>query len=85
MLILLYFVQARYAGMIQKVYAELDKQIREEGKPSEGKEFGLTAALDKVREKYGMYAFVPDGKSFDIGLPDTYRETMWQYCLQERA
>ncbi len=64
-----------------EVYAELDKQIRVEGKPSEGKEFGLTAALDKVREKYGMYAFVPDGKSFDIGLPDAYRETMWQYCL----
>ena len=61
-------------------YAELDRQIRQEGKPSEGKEFGLTAALDAVREKYGMYAFRPDGKSYDIGLPDAYRETMWAYC-----
>ncbi len=63
-----------------EVYAELDRQIRQEGKPSEGKEFGLTAALDAVREKYGMYAFRPDGKSYDIGLPDAYRETMWAYC-----
>ncbi len=64
-----------------EVYSELDKQIRQEEKPSEGKEYGLTAALDAVCEKYGMYAFVPNGKSFDIGLPDAYRETMWQYCL----
>ena len=64
-----------------EVYAELDRQIRQEGKPSEGKEYGLTAALDTVREKYGMYAFLPDGKSYDIGLPDAYRETMWAYCL----
>ena len=64
-----------------EVYAELERQIKQEGRPSEGKEYGLTAALDRVREKHGMYAFVPDGSSFDIGLPDAYRETMWKYCL----
>ena len=65
--------------LTQEVYEELDKEINS-GKPSEGKEFGLTATLDRVREKYGMYGFVPKGQSFDIGLPDTYRETMIKFC-----
>lgn len=63
-----------------EVFDELEKEINE-GVPSEGIEFGLTSALDNVREKYGMYGFVPDGYSFDIGLPDSYRETMWNFCL----
>lgn len=62
-----------------EVFEELERQIRGSGKPSEGKEYGLTAALDTVREKYGMYAFLPDGESFDIGLPDAYRETMRRF------
>lgn len=66
-----------------EVFEELDKQIRVTGKPSEGKEFGLTAALDTVREKYGMFAFLPNGESFDIGLPDAYRETMRRFGKQE--
>ena len=61
------------------MFSELEKRIVQERKLSEGKEFGLTEALDAVREKIGMYAFVPDGKSFDIGLPETYRETMWEF------
>ena len=62
------------------VYEELEHQIREIGKPSEGKEYGLTAALDAVRSKNGLYGFIPDGESFDIGLPDAYRRTMWEYA-----
>ena len=63
-----------------EVFQELDRQIRQDREPTEGKEYGLTAALDAVREKYGMYAFTPDGRSYDIGLPETYRETMWEFC-----
>lgn len=62
-----------------EVFEELEKQIKSDDLPTEGTEYGLTAALDRVRDKYGMYAFVPDGKSYDIGLPDTYRQTMWDY------
>ena len=65
--------------LMPEVYEELEKEINQ-GQRSEGKEYGLTAALDRVREKHGMYAFLPDGKSYDIGLPETYRETMWEYC-----
>ena len=63
-----------------EVFNELDRQIRQDQEPTEGKEYGLTAALEAVREKYGMFAFVPDGKSYDIGLPETYRETMREFC-----
>ena len=67
-----------------EVFEELERQIKVIGKPSEGKEFGLTAALDKIREKNGLFGFVPNGESFDIGLPDAYRETMWRYSQQEK-
>ena len=63
-----------------EVFNELDRQIRQDHEPTEGKEYGLTAALEAVREKYGMFAFVPNGKSYDIGLPETYRETMREFC-----
>ena len=62
-----------------EVFDELERQIKVVGRPSEGKEFGLTAALDVVREKSGMYAFLPDGDFFDIGLPGAYRETVWRF------
>lgn len=68
-----------------EVFEELERQITVVGHPSEGKEFGLTAALDSVREKYGMCAFLPDGESFDIGLPDSYRETMWRFGQRKNA
>lgn len=61
------------------VFEELEKQINS-GTPTEGKEYGLTEALDAVRQKTGLFGFVPKGKSFDIGLPDSYRQTMWEYC-----
>lgn len=62
-----------------EVYEELDKQISVEKKPTEGSEFGLTEALANVSKKYGMCAFVPDGVSFDIGLPYSYKETMQDF------
>ena len=65
--------------LTSEVFDELERQITLVGRPSEGEEYGLTAALDAVRKKAGMYAFLPDGESFDIGLPDAYRETMWRY------
>ena len=67
-----------------EVFEELDREISREKRPSEGSEYGLTAALDTVREKHGMYAFLPDGQSFDIGLPDAYRNTMWHFAGAER-
>ncbi|WP_022760443.1 sugar phosphate nucleotidyltransferase [Butyrivibrio sp. AD3002] len=57
------------------LFEELDRLIKY-GKPTEGTEFGLTAVLDSVREKYGLVGYIPKGKSFDIGLPEEYKKTM---------
>ena len=66
--------------LTREVFDELEHEICHEQEPSEGREYGLTSALDKVCKKHGMYAFVPDGRSFDIGLPEAYRRTMMEYC-----
>lgn len=42
-------------------------------------EIQLTDALDKVRETYGIRGFVFNGKVFDVGTPDMYRETIAHY------
>lgn len=64
--------------LTKDVFEELDKEINE-GIPTEGIEFGLTSALDRVREKRGLYGYVPNGKSFDIGLPEAYVNTISQF------
>lgn len=60
------------------VFEELEQEISED-KPSEGREFGLTAALDQAAKRNGIFGFVPDGQSYDIGLPETYRETICRF------
>lgn len=70
-----YYATFEQYVLTSEVFEELEKEITG-GILTEGKEYGLTAALDRVREKYGVYGFVPKGKSFDIGLPEAYRETM---------
>ncbi|MCR5517630.1 MAG: hypothetical protein K6F17_03565, partial [Lachnospiraceae bacterium] len=62
--------------LTKDVFDELDKEISEG--EHEG-EYQLTTALDTVREKKGLTAYVPDGKSFDIGLPRTYYETFLEF------
>lgn len=59
------------------VFAELESNIRN-NQMAHG-EFQLTDALDQVREKFGLYGYKPNGKSFDLGLPEAYRETMWVF------
>ena len=68
--------------LTSEVFEELEKEIAS-GDPSEGKEYGLTAALDMVRERYGMYGYVPKGRSFDIGLPEAYREAVCGFASKE--
>ncbi len=38
-------------------------------------EFQLTSCLEKLREAEGMTGLVVDGKTFDIGMPNVYRQT----------
>jgi len=73
---LYYAVFGQYI-LTEEIFTELGENIAN-NKKSHG-EFQLTDALDAVREKFGMYGFVPEGKSYDIGLPEAYRETMIKY------
>lgn len=45
-------------------------------------EVELTDALAYVCEKQGMLAFVPDGKSYDLGNAESYRTTVSEFGLQ---
>ena len=43
-------------------------------------EIQLTSALEDTRKRSGMIGYVVAGKSYDIGLPNKYWETMMDYC-----
>jgi UTP--glucose-1-phosphate uridylyltransferase len=44
--------------------------IRERG------EFQLTSCLDKVRQEHGFTGYVVKGRRFDLGLPESYWQTV---------
>jgi UTP--glucose-1-phosphate uridylyltransferase len=48
----------------------ISKNFRERG------EFQLTTCLERLRQKEGMTGYVVRGKSFDMGMPDAYWQTM---------
>ena len=64
--------------LTKEVYEELDKEIKA-GQRQNG-EFQLTSALDAVIDSSGLCAYLPDGKSYDLGLPEAYRHTVWEYA-----
>jgi UTP--glucose-1-phosphate uridylyltransferase len=48
----------------------INNQFRERG------EFQLTTCLEQVRQQEGMTGYIVQGKSFDIGIPDVYLQTL---------
>lgn len=48
----------------------INQNFRERG------EFQLTSCLERLRATEGMTGYIVQGKCFDTGLPDTYRQTM---------
>ena len=44
-------------------------------------EVELTTALEQVRQQVGLLGVRLDGKMFDIGVPNEYRTTMYNYSL----
>jgi len=45
----------------------------------EGGEFQLTSCLDRMRQEHGFVGCAVNGKRFDIGLPESYRQTIRQF------
>ncbi|MFK0734133.1 MAG: sugar phosphate nucleotidyltransferase [Gloeotrichia echinulata GP01] len=57
-----------------KIFEFLEEHINQNFR--ERGEFQLTSCLDRLRQAEGMIGYVVQGKCFDTGLPDAYRQTM---------
>ena len=71
-----YAVFGQYV-LTPEIYEQLGENIK--NNLLEKGEFQLTTALEQVREKTGMLGFLVDGKSYDVGLPEKYIETITEY------
>jgi UTP-glucose-1-phosphate uridylyltransferase len=60
-----------------RVFDYLEEQIA--GNLREGGEYQLTTALERLRQEDGFLGLVVDGESYDIGLPDSYVETVQRF------
>ena len=59
------------------VFRHLEENIRNNNR--ERGEFQLTSCLDKMRQEEGFTGCHVDGKRYDIGNPDAYRQTLIDY------
>ncbi len=66
-----YSVFGQYV-LTPEVYQQLKEDVA--NAHDDGREIELTSALDKVRERYGMYGVRLDGEMFDMGKPDAFRD-----------
>ncbi|MBN2242104.1 MAG: GHMP kinase [Acidobacteria bacterium] len=62
-----------------KIFDYLEENIKHNNR--ENGEFQLTSCLERLRQEEGFAGCVVDGKRFDIGLPQSYRQTMIDYPL----
>ncbi|HXY18399.1 MAG TPA: sugar phosphate nucleotidyltransferase [Gemmatimonadales bacterium] len=60
-----------------QIFELLEEHIRNNVR--ERGEFQLTSALDRLRQENGFHGLVIDGRRFDIGLPDSYLQTLAEY------
>lgn len=56
------------------IFKHLEEHIRNNVR--ERGEFQLTSALDRLRQEDGFLGLIIDGQRFDIGLPESYLETL---------
>jgi len=59
--------------VFEYIEEHIQHNIREHG------EFQLTSCLDRLRQEDGFGGVVVHGRRFDIGLPDSYRQTLIDY------
>ena len=57
-----------------RIFAYLEENIRNNVR--ERGEFQLTSALERLRQKEGFHGLIVDGRRFDIGIPESYLETL---------
>jgi UTP-glucose-1-phosphate uridylyltransferase/mevalonate kinase len=57
-----------------QIFGYLEENIRNNVR--ERGEFQLTSALDRLRQEEGFHGLIVDGQRFDIGIPESYLETL---------
>jgi UTP-glucose-1-phosphate uridylyltransferase len=57
-----------------RLFAYLEEHIRNNVR--ERGEFQLTSALDRLRQEAGFLGLIIDGQRYDIGLPDSYLQSL---------
>jgi UTP--glucose-1-phosphate uridylyltransferase len=57
-----------------QIFPYLEEHIRNNVR--ERGEFQLTSALDRLRQENGFHGLIVDGRRFDIGLPESYLQTL---------
>lgn len=65
-----YVIQPKLFEFLEE---HITHSVRERG------EFQLTSALDRLRQEDGFLGLMMDGQWYDIGIPDSYLETLWAY------
>ncbi|PSB30396.1 UTP--glucose-1-phosphate uridylyltransferase [filamentous cyanobacterium Phorm 46] len=66
-----------------KIFDYLAEHIN--GNFRERGEFQLTSCLDKLRQSEGIAGYVVQGRCFDTGLPEVYRQTLIDFPLCSRS
>ena len=59
--------------IFQHLETEINNNLRYKG------EFQLTTCLEKLREDRGMIGYLVKGQYFDVGMPQFYRQTMYDF------
>ena len=62
-----YIIEPRLFDLLEE---NIRNNVRERG------EFQITSALDRLRQEAGFLGLMMDGRRYDIGLPDSYLETL---------
>lgn len=65
--------------LTKEVFAQLKDNINNNVVNAKG-EVELTTALEQVRQQNGLLGVILDGKMFDIGVPNEYRNTMYNFA-----
>jgi UTP-glucose-1-phosphate uridylyltransferase/mevalonate kinase len=60
-----------------QVYTALEQSFA--GESGDNGELQLTPSLDDVAKKFGAYGVALDGKRYDVGIPELYRQTVASY------
>ncbi|MBD2096184.1 UTP--glucose-1-phosphate uridylyltransferase [Trichocoleus sp. FACHB-591] len=60
-----------------QIFDYLEEQIR--GNLRDRNEFQLTSGLERLRQELGMMGYMVQGRSFDTGLPDAYRQALIEF------